>query len=166
MLLYHVNAGFPVIDDGARLIAPSIKVTPRDQDAQGGLTSYDRFSAPVADYREQVFFHELVADRSGYVTVALVNPQWNGGDGFGFSVRYRQKELPCFNQWKMMGEQVYSVGLEPATNWVTGRASERQRGALQILQPGDQRQYHLEFGVLKGVDSINTLENSVSCLVK
>ena len=148
MILYHINAGFPVIDEGSQLVAPSRTVTPRDEDACPGLQEYDHFTAPIPNYREQVFFHEMQAASDGYVTAALVNPAFDNGQGFGFYVRYRQKELPCFNQWKMMAESVYTVGMEPATNWVTGRAKERERGALQILQPGEQRSYHLEFGVL------------------
>jgi len=148
MILYHVNAGFPIVDGGSQLIAPSRAVTPRDEDARLGLQEYNRFSAPLPNYREQVFFHEMQAASDGYVMAALVNPAFNNGQGLGFYVRYRQQELPCFNQWKMMGESVYAVGLEPASNWVSGRAVERERGALQILQPGEQRSYHLEFGVL------------------
>ncbi len=103
MILYHINAGFPVIDEGSQLVAPSRTVTPRDEDARPGLQEYDHFTAPIPNYREQVFFHEMQAASDGYVTAALVNPAFDNGQGFGFYVRYRQKELPCFNQWKMMG---------------------------------------------------------------
>jgi hypothetical protein len=158
MILYHINAGFPVIDEGSQLEAPSRSVTPRDEDARRGIQEYDRFSAPLPNYREQVFFHEMQAGADGYVAAALVNPAFNNGQGFGFYVRYRQHELPCFNQWKMMGESVYAVGMEPATNWVSGRAIERQRGALQILQPGEQRSYHVEFGVLASQADITNIQ--------
>ena len=159
MILYHINAGFPVVDEGSQLIAPSRSVTPRDEDAQSGIQEYNHFSSPIPNYREQVFFHEMQAASDGYVTAAVVNKAFNNGQGFGFYVRYRQKELPCFNQWKMMGESVYAVGMEPASNWVSGRAKERERGALQILQPGEQRSYHLEFGPLT---SLVEITNSLS----
>ena len=161
MLLYHINAGFPVIDQGARLLEAVRRVTPRDADAQEGADHFACFSSPVPAYREQVFFHEMIAAPDGYVRAGLVNTQ-----GFGFYVRYRQRELPCFNEWKMMGEGVYAVGMEPATNWVTGRAKERERGALQLLQPGEQRQYHLEFGLLTGPDEAAEMEQQLSSLAK
>jgi hypothetical protein len=161
MLLYHVNAGFPVVDDGARLISPSRNVTPRDADAAGGASAYNRFSAPEPSYREQVFFHEMAAGADGSVTAALANPDFNAGQGFGFYVRYRQNELPCFNEWKMMGESVYAVGMEPATNWVSGRAKERKRGALRILQPGEQCHYHITFGLLTSTGQIAQIEDAV-----
>lgn len=124
------------------------------------------FSAPQPGYREHVFFHEMAADPDGYVTAGLANPAFNGDQGFGFYVRYRKAELLCFNQWKMMGEGVYAVGLEPATNRVTGRAAERQRGTLQILQPGEQRGYHLEIGLLTGQVDIDRLQAGARQLIE
>jgi cyclopropane fatty-acyl-phospholipid synthase-like methyltransferase len=44
------------------------------------------------------------------------------------NVRYRQAELPCFIEWKMMGQGVYAVGLEPSTNWAGGRSHRRCSG--------------------------------------
>lgn len=165
MILYHVNAGFPVVDDGARLIAPTRRVTPRDDEARRGVSEYDRFSAPVHEYREQVFMHDMAAAPDGYVTAALVNPSVNNGQGLGFYVRYRQRELPCFNQWKMMGEGVYTVGMEPATNNTLGRAAARADGSLQFLTPGEERRYHVEFGVLSSQAEIAEKEEQARALV-
>jgi len=58
----------------------------------------------------------------------------------------------------MMGESVCAVGMESDSNWVSGRAAERQRGALQILQPGEQRRYHLEIGVLASQAAITKIQ--------
>lgn len=161
MILYHVNGGFPVVEQGARFLSPTRKLTARDADAQAGIIDWSRISEPTTAYREQVFFHEMVADLDGYVTVALVNPAFGDGMGFGLYVKYRQEELPCFNQWKMMSEKVYSVGMEPATNWVLGRAKAREDGLLQYLEPGEERNYHLEIGVVKSIYDIAELAHSV-----
>jgi hypothetical protein len=147
MMLYHCNLGFPVVDDGSRLLAPSKTVTPRDDVAKPGIKEYDRFSAPVPGYQEQVFYHDMRADKDGYVKVGVANPAFNGGKGLAVYARYRQRELPRFAEWKMVGEDVYTVGLEPANCLVEGRAKERERGELQFLAPGEQRSYHLEIGV-------------------
>jgi hypothetical protein len=61
----------------------------------------------------------------------------------------------------MMGESVYAVGMEPATNWVFGRAKERERGALRILQPGEQCHYHITFGLLTSTGQIAQIEDAV-----
>ena len=164
MLLYHVNAGFPVVDEGSRLIAPTRQVTPRDEDARSGIDEHKSFSAPISNYREQVFFHDVAAAPDGYVTVALVNPALNAGQGLGFYVRYRQRELPCFNEWKMLGEGVYTVGMEPATSHTLGRAAARADGSLIFLAPGEERHYRLEFGVLSSQAEIGDLEKKAQDL--
>jgi hypothetical protein len=147
MQLYHINLGFPVVDNGSRLVALSKTVTPRDDVAKPGLKEYDRFPAPIPGYQEQVYYHDMQADKDGYVKAAIVNPGFNGGQGLAVYARYRQRELPYFIEWKMVGEDVYCVGLEPANCLVEGRAKERERGALQFMEPGEQRSYHVEIGV-------------------
>ena len=83
MLLYHINIGFPVVDDGSRLLTPARSVSPRDDVARSGIADYDRFSGPIAAYKEQVFYHDMQADAAGYVTATLVNPGFGGGQGLG-----------------------------------------------------------------------------------
>ena len=157
MMLYHCNFGWPLIDEGAELIAPSLHVRPRDAVAEPGLGRHARFEAPQPGYAEQVFFHEMRADEDGYVTVVLANRALDGGRGFGAYVRYRQAELPRFVEWKQMGAGTYVVGLEPANCLVMGRASERARGTLVTLAPGERREYRLEIGVLPDNEAIDAI---------
>lgn len=162
MILYHVNAGFPVVDDGTRLIAPTTRITPRDAAAEAGVDTHNTFHAPVAGYAEQVFIHEMAAAEDGYVTAGLVNPAL--GAGFGLAVRYDASTLPVFNEWKMMGEGMYVVGMEPATNDVRGRAFARADGTLIELAPGESRSYRVELHALTSEDDIAALEAEVAAL--
>ncbi len=164
MLLYHVNAGFPVVDDGSRLIIPSRRVTARDVDGRREINSHNCFSQPLPDYREQVFFHEMGADAGGYVATALVNLSLNNSQSIGFCVRYGQHELPCFNEWEMMGESVNAVGMEPATNFALGRAKASEGKSLRFLMPGEERHYHVESGVLTSQNEIARLEQQAHAL--
>jgi hypothetical protein len=163
MMLYHVNAGFPVVDEGSRLIAPTTRVTPRDADAEAGVGTHGVFSAPVAGYAEQVFVHEMAAAGDGYVTAGLVNPSI--GEGFGLAVRYDPSTLPVFNEWKMMGEGLYVVGMEPGTNDVRGRSFARADGTLIELAPGESRSYHVELHAITSENDIAALEAEVEKLV-
>lgn len=155
MMLYHCNFGFPLLTEGAELIAPSRSVTPRDAVAAPGLDGHNRYEAPIDGYREQCFYHDLDADDDGYVTVLLVNRAFDGGRGLGVYLRYRQAELPRFTQWKMVCAGTYVTGLEPANCWVEGRDKDRARGILQHLKPGEEREYLLEIGVLDGQAAID-----------
>lgn len=163
MIMYHCNFGFPLLDEYAELISPSREVRPRDDVARPGLPHYNRFQPPQPGYAEQVFYHDMVADAAGYVTVALANHRLGVGRGLGIYIRYRQRELPRFVQWKMMGYGGYVLGLEPANCWPSdGRAGERARGTLVTLQPGESREYHLEIGVLPDNGAIERLEQDVN----
>jgi len=73
----------------------------------------------------------------------------------GLYVQYRQKELPKFTQWKMVGEGEYVLGMEPANCLVQGRAKERERGTLQFLEPGEKREFIVRIGVLDGDAAID-----------
>ena len=49
MMLYHINAGWPLVDAGTRLLLPGAKTTPRDPEPPlGGWTGARVCSGPVA----------------------------------------------------------------------------------------------------------------------
>jgi len=166
MMLYHINIGFPVVDGGSRLIAPVKSSQPRDADAEIEKELYASFPTPVAGFRERMYYLDMAESADGTVTAALVNPDFNSGEGFGIYVKYSKRELPKFSEWKMVGEGTYVVGLEPGNCWVEGRVKERERGALQSLKPGETREYHLEIGVLSSQEEIREIEEDVKSVLE
>ena len=159
MYLYHINGGFPAVDEGSVLISPTKKSMPRDADAEIDAEHYYRFQAPTPGFQERVYYHDMTPDSNGYVHAALVNKKFKNGQGFGFYVKYLKSQLPKFVQWKMNGEGTYVVGMEPANCLVEGRDKERADGTLQFLQPGEKREYNLEIGVLASIGEIEALES-------
>ena len=157
MMLYHCNFGFPLLAEGSELIAAPHKVIARDEIAVSSLDRHARYEAPTDSYEERVFYHNMAADDDGYVTVMLVNRAFGEGQGLGAYVRYRQAELPRFIQWKDVCKGTYVTGLEPSNCLVEGRDKDRQRGILQFLEPGEEREYVLEIGVLDGNAAIDEL---------
>jgi hypothetical protein len=63
---------------------------------------------------------------------------------------YRKEEFPVLVEWKMMGEGLYVVGVEPGNCHVEGRVSERERGTLQVLAPHEERSYRIEITFARG----------------
>ncbi len=161
MILYHINPGFPVLDAGSRLLAPSAKVTPRDAEAEKGKDSYAEFSQPIEAFREQVFYHDMKPCADGRVTAALVNRGLGSDGGFGLYVKYKKSQLPVFTEWKMVGEGEYVMGMEPGNCHVEGRAKERERGTLQTVSPGEERDFQLEIGVLAGGSEIEAAQKAI-----
>jgi hypothetical protein len=144
MFLQHFNLGFPLVDVTARLELPPHTTEPRDETARSGMENYREFSAPIGGYAEQVFYHDLTPDQSDRVEVRFINPAFNDHQGLGVALRYAKSEYPIFAQWKMMGEGLYVVGLEPANCHVGGRAAERERGTLQLIEPQTTRTFNIE----------------------
>ncbi len=151
MMLYHINVGWPLVDSGSRLLLNSKNMKPRDAEAERGVDEATVFSSPISNYQEQVFFHDLIADADGYATALLVDQKKQ----LGLYVRFRQKELPRYIEWKMMGEGTYVVGMEPANCGVGGRAKERAAGTLQFLEPGEERRFLVQIGVIAGEDELS-----------
>ncbi|HID12192.1 MAG TPA: DUF4432 family protein [Candidatus Latescibacteria bacterium] len=160
MILYHINVGYPVVDEGSRLIAPSRSVRPRDEEAAKGLSEWNKFQSPASGFKEQVFYHDMAEGQDGYVTVALVNQDVEGRP-LGVYVRYHREQLDKFVEWKMMGEGTYVVGLEPANCWVEGRAEAKKRGELLFLNPMERRRFHLEIGVVDSEERLAEIESRV-----
>ncbi|MDR3375444.1 MAG: DUF4432 family protein [Ancalomicrobiaceae bacterium] len=147
MLLYHFNIGYPFVDDGAELIAPTAGA-PRLLFGTADVaepTSWSRFTAPQKDCVQQTFEHHMRPDDNGEVEVAIYNP--NLMSGTGVAIRYDHRALPNYIEWRMMGEGQYAVGVEPCTNGF-GRDSARADGVLITLQPGEARHYRTRLRII------------------
>ena len=156
MMLYHINFGFPVVNAGSRLTVPSLKVTPRDAEAEKEKEDYGLFSTPRSRFKEKVYLHD-VANKRGKTLAGIVNPAL----GFGAYVGYSKTQLPHLIEWKMMGKGTYVVGVEPGTNLVCGRALEREEGRLRMLDPGETAVYDLEIGALATKQECSEFEKAV-----
>jgi hypothetical protein len=157
MLLYHINIGFPVVDEGAEIVVPTRSITPRGEYSADGYRTLD---APEPAHFERVFEHDPVAERGGTVPVGIVNRD----RGIGAYEVFNLNQLPFHFVWRMLGEGSYVVGIEPSTNRTGGRLDARERGELIIMKPGDIRNYDLELGALVGADEIDQFTRRVTAL--
>ena len=152
MYLYHINTGFPYVDDGSEFIAPFSQDRPPDVlfgEVTDPQNDFLYFIQPTENWIQQTYQHHMLAESDGSVPVAIVNPALNGGRGRGLYVVYNQKQMPNYIEWRMMGEGQYAVGIEPCSNGF-GRQQVAEAGQLIWLEPGDVRHYDLEVGILDG----------------
>lgn len=152
MLLYHFNIGYPLLDQGSKVLIPSIDTIPRDSDAEPGLSQSSEISTPIDGFREQVFYHNVACDKNGDTYSAVINDAIN----LGVYIKYNKNQLPELIQWKSMNSGDYVIGLEPANCRVGGKAEERSRGALQKIKPQQVMSFDLEIGILDGKEEIET----------
>ncbi len=144
MILYHFNFGFPLLGPHTTIHVPSQKVLPRDADTP--VAGYDRWHAPQAGYQERVYYHQEMGEERGRVQVRLHNPHFPlAGNTRPVTVNlsWNPQQLPRLVQWHMPGAGVHVLGIEPANCYVEGRAVERARGTLEMLEPGASRTYQL-----------------------
>jgi hypothetical protein len=67
--------------------------------------------------------------------------------------------------WRMLGEGIYGVAMEPTTNRDAGRFDARARGELTFLAPGESRSYDLEIGVLDGAAAIDDFASRIDRVI-
>ena len=141
MVLYHVNFGWPLVDEGAVLDIPSARTTPRDPDAVAGFDERLRVGAPQRGFREQVYVAE--AEQASERTATITNPR------LGLRVALTRSEtLPALIEWKMLATRHYAIGFEPAnTPVITGRADAHAAGKLPFLEPGAAVSYRIDLEV-------------------
>lgn len=159
MFFYHVNLGAPLLDAGARYVAPIADVVwaahaARYRD-QG--TGYALVPAPQDGFSEQVWQHETAADAEGEVPVALLNDRL----GLGLQVTTRKDQLPCLFEWQHFQAGAYALGIEPSTHHVLGDTAARERGEMIWLSSGEERHYDARFTVLEGAAALEEAEARV-----
>jgi Domain of unknown function (DUF4432) len=164
MFFYHVNLGYPVIDDGARYLAPIRDVVWASHEAtlQAQGVGYRRCPLPRVGFAEQVWEHDMAADGAGLVPVAVVNDRI----GLGLMVETRKDQLPCAYQWQNFQAGHYVMGVEPSTHHVKGDLFARDRGEMIWLEAGEVRDYATRFQVLDGAAAISAAEARITAIAR
>lgn len=110
-LLYHVNVGYPMLDEGAYLVDDG-EAEPRTAWAEKHIDSRREMTAPVDGQEEMCYFLRLKTPK-----VTLVNPEL----GRMFTLSWSGGTLPHFVEWKSMTSCDYALGLEPCTTELDDR---------------------------------------------
>lgn len=150
MLLYHINLGYPFLDENFQLFLPTRSVTARDGQAEGHEKEYDRMESPKANEPEYVFIHDMKCDEAGNAAALAINRK----EQIGLKLQYPVKNLPYFMEWKSIASGDYVLGLEPSNSSVYGRPYHEKEGSLFKLKPFEKVVNRLVFTVLDGEKEI------------
>lgn len=164
-LLYHINYGEPLLEDGAHFAAPIKQMAPRDSRAAESVDGFERYAGPEPGYVEQVYFIELVGQaRIGETAVMLRNARGNQAS----VVRYSLSDFPCFTLWKNTAarEDGYVTGLEPGTAYPNPRQFEREKGRVITLRGGESRSTTLMVEALTTRKAVLAAEKEIRTLQK
>lgn len=139
-ILYHMNMGYPLLDEDSVIDIPSVSVTPRDDHAAEDIENWMHMIKPQAGYVERCYYHKF--ENQG--KASIFQPKL----GQGLEISFDAKELDGFVEWKMMGVRDYVLGLECGNCYPDGRDVMRKTGMLKFLEPGEQKTYVVKVKML------------------
>ena len=105
VLLYHINYGYPFLDEGLEMEVPAIKTDPLTAVAEENKKDMFRITAPVDGGDEHVYYHTLSEGK-----IRLTNPK----KGVGVEMLYDVADFPVTLEWKSMISGDYALGIEPS----------------------------------------------------
>lgn len=132
-ILYHVNFGYPFLNENIRLSG----------DIDAGLMHTFNAEDKRADDDYVDYFQEfpLKSDRD-LVTVGLQNKSFAGDVNLKMS--FSCQSLPKFGIWRAFQSGVYALGLEPTNPQIH---DEKQKQCLQTLAAQESKNYSLEIEI-------------------
>jgi hypothetical protein len=161
-MLYHVNYGRPILEEGARFLAPVERVTPYNDRAAKAVGTYNQFTGPTPGFIEQVYLMRPLADKDGRTVILLQNKTADRAT----SISYSLKELPYLTLWKNTAAEKdgYVTGLEPGTNFPNHRAIERKHGRVPKLAGDASHAMTLDFGIHVGKDEVQRMAERIKAI--
>ena len=150
MLLYHVNFGWPLVDEGTELLWKGAWQSPTPDSDKKVFKEGNDFRIcppPMKSHSgtgEDLAFIDIESDDNDECICGLFNRKLN----LAVAMRFPKKQLPWLMNWQHWGENEYVTALEPATNPPIGQKKAREEGKLIFLDVGESRSYTLEIEVL------------------
>ena len=140
-ILYHMNMGYPLLDEDSVIEIPAVSVTPRDDHAAEDIENWMNMIKPQAGYVERCYYHKFEDQGKA----SIFQPKL----GQGLEISFDAKELDAFVEWKMMGVRDYVLGLECGNCYPDGRDVMRRTGMLKFLEPGESKTYVVKVKMLQ-----------------
>ena len=147
-ILYHINFGFPFLDESSEIFIKSKEVLPYDKKSEEAVGNWNKFETPDPRFKEQNFLHKMVNCKDGHTYAAVVNRSLVSP--IGVYIKFNTCELPFLSEWKMAGQKDYVLALEPCNAPLYSRKKLRQEKLFPELGPYEVRNIEVEIGVLEG----------------
>lgn len=140
MLLYHINYGYPMVDEGTKVVMNTQNIQGRTPYAEARREFYHTVEAVNDGVEEEVFFHDVTPENDGFSSVQVINEKL----GMGSEVRYSYDTLPILSQWKFCAPGEYVLGIEPGNSHIEGRTEGQAANGLRNIQPGEILSFDVE----------------------
>lgn len=160
MILYHINIGYPVIDENSLFICNTKEIIPVGKRSEEKKEEYCKMQSAVNAEKEHLYFHDLRTDENSITYCGIINPELE----LGVYVKFNKNALPQFTQWKMMAESEYVMAMEPGNCNPINRIEAQKNGRLEFLKTGQKKEIDLEIGMLSTQKEIDDFIKTVKAL--
>ena len=161
-IIYHSNFGSPILEEGAKFVAPVKEISPFNNYAKKGLKDWQTYLAPTRNFDEMVFNFKPLADARKETVAAVIN---KAGDK-GAAISFNTQQLPVLTLWKNTDteKQGYVTGIEPGTSYAYPVTIEREQKRVKQLQPGASTQFDLTYTLLHSSEQVADVEKKIAAI--
>jgi Domain of unknown function (DUF4432) len=151
MLLYHFNFGYPLVQEGTKILWEGDWKPRFDGDYAKIFKEGNDFKtcpAPLESHLgggEEVVLIDPKANAEGKCTCGLYNSKLD----FGIEMEFNKRQLPTLTNWQHFGQGEYVTGLEPGTNWPIGQKQARENKELIFIEPNAIKKFEITLKIKK-----------------
>jgi len=156
MNLYHINIGYPMLDESVQAFSTAPKVYAGGAISAELAKKWNEHSEPLIQATEHAFIH-VAMDGKHFGMFYNTNLQ------IAVVVSYDATQLPYLCQWKNMLEGDYAAAFEPSISGYYGLARIREKGLLRELEPGGTIDFDIDIEV---IDDKNVIDERIAACVE
>ena len=140
MLLYHMNFGYPMLDENVQIYNNYDVLTAREDPVSlNGMDKLCSYEKPVPGADEIVGYWRKQTGSGTEGKVLVYNP----GLGLAVEMTIDTRQLPILNHWRSIAAGDYALGLEPGTSHVGGYTAAEKDGLLMKIGAGETRNFDI-----------------------
>ncbi len=141
-ILYHINFGYPFLDENIRIEIPSKSVCGYDEYSNGLIDERTSVKKPYPCAEEKNYMHTFDGE---LVTAKVHNPTLRGG--LSVYIRFDSSLLPYVTEWILEDYKDYVLAIEPSNVPCEPRSVLRKKGIFPEIAPGETKKFHVEIEI-------------------
>ncbi len=153
-ILYHINFGYPLLDETATVHVCSDSCCGYDDYSRQRMNEQGSVKSPCGENCEKNYLHTF-SQSDGSVTVWIHNK--NILDGLAVYITFDCRSLPYLTQWVLEDIKDYVLALEPASVPCESRNILREKGLLPFINSGEEVDFSVKIGVISGNENIEKI---------
>ena len=162
-IIYHSNFGTPILEQGAKFVAPVKEISPFNEYAATGLKNWQTYQGPTKGFDEMVYNIFPYSDANNQTQVMLKSNASDKGVGIAFNTQ----QLPVLTLWKNTDtlKQGYVTGIEPGTSFAYPVTIEREQKRVPQLGAGKSTEFILTYSLLSNKEEVANYDAKIKAIL-